>query len=213
MNGGRTRLLLGILGVLLLFLVWRFIGPAVGIGGGGGGGTDELADMTADVGRVPGAGRAAAPNPAVAEVEDLKLAELQGVSRAYHPGRDPWRFVDPLPPPPPPPPPPPTAAELQAQQELQNRLEQERLERERAAAIEAARPKPPQFTLTYLGKFGPEKRPIGVFTDGTSIFNVQEGDVIQGKFIVAQIGFESVEIRFVDFPNEPAQRLAVGASR
>ncbi|HYN21553.1 MAG TPA: hypothetical protein VE078_11380 [Thermoanaerobaculia bacterium] len=212
MNGSRTRFLLGTLGVLLLFLVWRFIGPAVGFGAGAGsvGGKDEYADLTADVGRVPGAGRTAAPNPAVEEVEDLKLAALQGASREYHPGRDPWRFVEPPPPPTPPPPPPPTAAQLKAQQELQERLEQERLERERAAAIEAARPKPPQFALTYLGKFGPESRPIGVFTDGTNIFNVQQGDVIQGKFIVAQIGFESVEIRFVDFPNEPAQRLAVG---
>ena len=79
-----------------------------------------------------------------------------------------------------------------------------------AAAAEAAKPKPPPFTLQYLGKFGPEERPIAVFTDGKNILNVQEGEVIQGKFIVGQIGFESVEIQFVGFPNWPPQRLPVG---
>lgn len=209
MNGSRTRLLLGLLGVLLLFLVWRYVGPALGIGGGGGGGADEYAALTADVGRVPGAGRAAAP-PTVEEVEDLKIAELQGGPSEYHPGRDPWRFVEPPPAPTPPPPPPPTEAQLKAQQEAEMLLAQQRAEAARRAAEEAARPKPPPFTLTYLGKFGPEARPIGVFTDGKNIFNVQEGEVFQGKFIVSQIGFESVEIRFVDFPKEPAQRLAIG---
>ena len=56
----------------------------------------------------------------------------------------------------------------------------------------------------------PEDSPIGVFTDGKDIFNVKQGEVIQGKFIVAQLGFESVEIQFVDFPNWPPQRLPVG---
>lgn len=79
-----------------------------------------------------------------------------------------------------------------------------------AAAAEAAKPKPPQFTLKYLGKFGTPGSQIGTFTDGKNIWNVQEGGVIQERFIVAQLGMESVEIQFVGFPDWPAQRFAVG---
>jgi len=89
-------------------------------------------------------------------------------------------------------------------------MEEERARQEAARLAEINRPKPPPFTLQYLGKFGPEGRPIAVFTDGKSILNVQEGEVVQGKFIVSQIGMESVEIQFVDFPNWPPQRLPVG---
>ena len=31
----------------------------------------------------------------------------------------------------------------------------------------------------------------------------REGDVLEGKFVVAQIGYESVDIRFVGFPDWP----------
>ena len=123
-------------------------------------------------------------------------------------GRDPWRFVDPPPPPPPkplPPPPPPSAEELA-------RRERERLaalERARLAAIEAAKPKPPEFTMEYLGYFGPADRKIAVFTNGKNQINVLEGDKIQNQFIVERIGYESVDIRFVGFPNEPAKRVGV----
>lgn len=79
-----------------------------------------------------------------------------------------------------------------------------------AAAAEAAKPRPPQFTLKYLGRFGPADRPIATFSNGTDILNVYEGEVIEGKFIVAEIGYESVLIEFVGFPDWPAQRLPVG---
>ena len=133
--------------------------------------------------------------------------------RDYKPGRDPWRFRVPPPPPtpPPPPPPPPLTKEQIAQQEAAAARLREMQEAQNAARLaEINRPKPPPFTLQYLGKFGPGERPIAVFTDGKNILNVQEGEVIQGKFIVGQIGFESVEIQFVDFPNLPPQRLPVG---
>ncbi|HEV2843675.1 MAG TPA: hypothetical protein VG477_02420, partial [Thermoanaerobaculia bacterium] len=104
-----------------------------------------------------------------------------------------------------PPPPPPSAEELA-------RRERERLaalERARLAAIEAAKPKPPEFTMEYLGYFGPADRRIAVFTNGKNQINVLEGGVIQNQFIVERIGYESVDIRFVGFPNEPAKRVGV----
>lgn len=90
-------------------------------------------------------------------------------------------------------------------------------EEARRAAEEADRlaaiPKPPEFTLEYMGNFGPANRRIAVFTDGKKIYNLQEGGILEGKFIVARIGFESVDIKFVNFPDEPAKRLAIQGRR
>jgi hypothetical protein len=91
-------------------------------------------------------------------------------------------------------------------------MEEERRRAEEAArlaAIEAAKPKPPEFTMQYLGNFGPSNRRVAVFSDGKKIHNALEGEVIENKFIVARIGYESVDIGFVGFPNTPMKRLGV----
>ncbi len=139
------------------------------------------------------------------EITELRLAELESQASALTVGRDPFRFG---PPPPPPPPPPPTQAELA-------RRRQEEEARRRAAeeaAREAAIPKPPPVTLVYLGSFGTEKRRIAVFADGAreNLYNVRVGEIVEGKFIVDRIGYESVDLKFVGFPDEPAKRLAIG---
>jgi hypothetical protein len=206
----RTKLLLGVLAFVGLLAVWTWVGP----GGGedaaptpAAGAYDEAAAPTPRV--LPGARRGATAAKPPEQVEELRVAALAIRPREYTPGRDPWRFVDPPPPPrppPPPPPAPPSAAELERQ-----RLAQEALERQRAAAAaEAAKPKPPPFTMSYLGNFGPPSRRLAVFSDGKTIYNAQKGEVLAGKFIVAEIGYESVDIRFVGFPDWPPQRLAVG---
>lgn len=122
-------------------------------------------------------------------------------------GRDPFRYR-PLAPPAPP---PPTPEELEA--ERLAREERERLGRERAeqAAREAAIPRPPEVTLRYLGSFGPRDRRIAVFedSDGSGVLNAREGQTLQGKFIVDKIGYESVDLRFVGFPDEPPRRLGI----
>lgn len=79
----------------------------------------------------------------------------------------------------------------------------------RLAAIEAAKPKPPEFTMEYLGLFGPPNKRIAVFRDGKTEILKQEGEVIDNKFIVARIGYESVDIRFVGFPDWPAKRVGI----
>lgn len=91
---------------------------------------------------------------------------------------------------------------------------QEQLRREAAerAAREALIPRPPPITVVYLGSFGPERRRIAVFADGAgeNLYNVRVGEVVEGKFIVDRIGYESVDIKFVGFPDEPAKRLPIG---
>lgn len=202
----RTKLLLGLLAFVALFGFWSWLGP----GGDDGETFDVATPPPAGGGVLPGArSNAPAAKPPVDRVEELQVAALSVRPREYTPGRNPWRFIEPPPPPPPappPPPPPPSAAELEAR-----RRAQEEAERLRQAQIaEANKPKPPPFTMSYLGNFGPPERRLAVFSDGKTIYNAREGEVLAGKFIVADIGYESVEIRFVGFPDWPPQRLAAG---
>ncbi|HVS04154.1 MAG TPA: hypothetical protein VMT16_15430, partial [Thermoanaerobaculia bacterium] len=96
----------------------------------------------------------------------------------------PPRAEPPPPPPAPPPPPQPTAP---------------------------PRPRPPSPDhLKFLGRFGSAAQPIAVLTSGAELYNVREGDVIEGRFVIAGIGYESIDIGFVGFPDEPPKRLPVG---
>ncbi len=212
----RQRNLLIFLGLLLLFVAWRYlIAPAPGgdaetpvatarrtgiedEDGGGG----PLARRSTGRG---GESQGARPGDQVAE---LRVGDLDRLPPSLAVGRDPWRFVEPPPPPPPkppPPPPPPSAEELQRMEEARRRAE----EAARLAAIEAAKPKPAEFTLEYLGLFGPPDKRIAVFSDGKAEIIKREGEVIDNKFIVARIGYESVDIRFVGFPDWPAKRVGI----
>ena len=152
-----------------------------------------------------GKGSRRAPAELPTEIVELRTADLESAARALSVGRDPFRFG---PVPPPPPPPPPTKAQLE---EMRRQEEARRAAAERAA-LEALIPRPPPVTVVYLGSFGPEKRRIAVFADesGENLYNVRVGEVVEDKFIVDRIGYESVDIKFVGFPDEPAKRLPIG---
>jgi hypothetical protein len=148
---------------------------------------DELA---AAAGAGPSGTRGEAQSLQIAQASTLDLAALEGTSGELEVGRDPFRFAAPPPPPPrpapppppyePPPPPPPTG------------------------------PQPPPVDVTYLGSFGSAARRIAVFSDGKTIYNATRGDTLGGKFVVHAIGYESVDLTFVGFPDVPPERLAVG---
>jgi hypothetical protein len=180
----RQRLLLAALAVVAaVFAVVRL--PSLLTPGGGG--------------RGPGGGDG--DGVGAARVAELEVGRLEAEARDYQPGRDPFRYYEPPPPPPPPPPPGPTAEELAA------------LEAARLLALGDLPPPGPQLPaidLTYLGSFGPEERPIAVLTNGDAIYNAVEGDVLEGRFVVAHIGYESVDLGYLEFPDEPPARLAVG---
>lgn len=149
---------------------------------------------------------AAAPVRDVVEV-DLPALEHPEVE-ASHLDRNPFRFGAPPPPPPPPPPRPLTKAERE-------QIERDRVAAEEAArqaAIEAAKPKPPPLDLLFLGSFGPEGRRVAVLADRgrDNIWTVTVGQTVASKFVVAEIGYESVALGFVGFPDVPPQRLAIG---
>jgi hypothetical protein len=71
------------------------------------------------------------------------------------------------------------------------------------------KPPPPPFDREYIGHFGPADLQIVAFRSnggGSGITRIEVarvGDVIDDKFIVRDIGFESVEIGFVGYdPSE-----------
>ncbi|HXU31490.1 MAG TPA: hypothetical protein VN851_13000 [Thermoanaerobaculia bacterium] len=194
MSTERQRWLLVALGVLVLVLIVRYVPWS--------GGEESLGPARASTDtKAAGAG--------TSEVAELALGSLSRVPHNPPVGRDPWRFYVP-PPPPAPPPHVQTAEERERERLALEQAAREAAERQRLAAEEAARPKPPKFTFKYLGSFGPKNRPLATFSDGKTIINAREGDVILAKFRVAKIGYESVDIKYLEFPDVPALRLAVG---
>jgi hypothetical protein len=222
----RQKVLLGTLALLLVIVAWVYLVPGgdddapVRSAGRASGGVDPESGAAVAPSRPAGSfGPMSAANTApgaataqtaqaVQTVETLHLDALGRTPPGFTTGRDPWRYVEP-PPPPPPAPHQPSAAELRAQQEAAEAARRLAEEQARLAAIEAARPKPPPFTWTYLGNFGPANQRIAVFTDGQRVWNARQGEMLEKKFIIAQIGYESVDISFVGFPQVQPLRLAV----
>ena len=150
--------------------------------------------------RLQGEGRAAVPGASgearrraegvvLAEALKLDLDALAAGSDEIEIGRDPFRFAAPPPPPPPPPRPPAPPP---------------------APPPPPLGPQPPPVDVTFLGSFGPPQRRIAVFSDGKTIYNALRGEILDGKFVVHAIGYESVDLTFVGFPDVPPERLAVG---
>jgi len=185
----RTIWLLGMLGVTLAV--------AIMAGSGDGDGVDPER-VTSRRTTATRAARRGAEDDKVDWVVELRSASLDSVASEYQPGRDPFRFYQPPRKPDPPPPPPPVRQAPPPVQTAQ------------APPPQAQGPQPPPIELGYLGSFGPAERPIAVFTDGEEIYNVRLGGVIDGKFRVVNIGYESVDLAFVDFPEVPAERLPIG---
>lgn len=138
------------------------------------------------------------------ELDGIQVAELRDASQPQvdaelTPGRDPWRFGQRPEPPrpaptPPPQPPPPEPEPVQAA----------------PVQTEPAVPQPPPVDVTFLGSFGPARRKIAVFDDGETVYNALVGDVVKDKFKVHEIGFESVDLTFIGFPDVPPKRLPIG---
>ena len=142
-------------------------------------------------GGVDGPGFGPGAGIGVAEVAALRVDLLETQANSYAPGRNPFRYFVPPPPPPKPPPPP-------------------RVEPPPPPPGPPPGPQPPEIDFVYLGSFGSQERPIAVLVADDDIYNVYEGDVVDGQFKVDQIGLESVDLEYIDFPELPPARLAVG---
>lgn len=181
----RKKALLAVLAVLLVFVGWRYLQPALAsLANSGGAG-------------VLGQGDARSRDASFAEqqVLALRMDDLEGVggSAEYQPGRNIFRHALPPPPPPPPPyqPPPPPPPPVYR-------------------PPPPSGPRLPEIDLVLLGVLGPERRRVAVFLNGETIINALEQDVVENKFIVHRIGYESVDLTYVGFPDVPPERLEIG---
>jgi len=181
-------LLLGLLGIVAVIAAWRYL-PS--FGGGPGFTRTTAADLRS----------------ATIDVVELAAYTLEQPPPPSRPARDPWSFgtrpapeaTDARPEAPPPPEPEPlqpASPEIPAP---------------RTPEPKPLGPEPPPVDVFYIGSFGRSDNPIAVFVDADkSIFNALEGDLVKDKFEVQNIGYESVDLLFVDFPDERPVRLAIG---
>jgi len=69
---------------------------------------------------------------------------------------------------------------------------------------------PPPIALRFVGlvERTRAKRKIAVLTDGRNTFYGAEGDIIEGRYRIVQIGTESVELSYLDGSGRQRLRLA-----
>ncbi len=70
-------------------------------------------------------------------------------------------------------------------------------------------PHPPEIAFKFLGTFGPKDHPIAVVQQGEQVMNVRTGDTLFGKFILKKVGYESIDVGFVGFPEAETRRLGI----
>lgn len=181
-------LLLGLLGIVVVVAAWRYL-PS--FGGGPGFTRTTAGDLRSTA----------------IDVVELAAYTLDQPPPPSSPTRDPWSFGS-----------RPAPAATVAEPETAPPPEPERPAIPETPAPRAI-PKtpepvgsaPPPIDVFYIGSFGRSDNPIAVFIDADkSIFNALEGDLVKDKFEVQNIGYESVDLLFVGFPDEQPVRLAIG---
>ena len=70
-------------------------------------------------------------------------------------------------------------------------------------------PVPPDITFKFIGTFGPRDGPIAVLVLGDQLLNAHAGDVVFDRFILRNIGYESVDVGFVGYPPAITKRLGI----
>ncbi len=71
-------------------------------------------------------------------------------------------------------------------------------------------PAPPPIPFKFIGSFGPRERPIAVLVAGDKIVNARSGDVVFERFVLRKVGYESVDVGFLGFPDTTSRRLGIG---
>jgi hypothetical protein len=68
---------------------------------------------------------------------------------------------------------------------------------------------PPDINFKFIGTFGPRDHPIAVLLMGDQLLNAHKGDVVFDRFILRNIGYESVDVGFVGYPPAATRRLGI----
>ena len=193
----RQALLFGTLVILLLFFVVKWSGrdpaaaPTVATA------PDSIEDPPR-----PAIGRR--PRPRAAEPEEVPLLTARDLEPLVGgggggTGRDLFDLREPTPrpapPPTPAPPPPPAPGEPRFVGPI-------------PPPAPTPTPPPPPAPFKLIGIFGPRDAPIAVLQTGDEIANARAGDVIQGRWIIKKVGYESIDVGFVGYPAE-TRRLPI----
>jgi hypothetical protein len=71
-------------------------------------------------------------------------------------------------------------------------------------------PKPPDITFKFIGTLGRKAHPIAVVVQGDQVFVAQAGDTLFGKFVLRKVGYESIDVGFIGFPESETRRVGIG---
>jgi len=74
-------------------------------------------------------------------------------------------------------------------------------------------PQPPAIAFQFTGTFGPPKAPVAAVVDGDRLLLVRQGDVVDGKFIIRRVGYESLDVGFVGFPESEVRRIPISPGK
>jgi hypothetical protein len=174
--------------------------------------------------------RAPAATGTAAGLSTIHMDWLEMQSGSYKSDRNLFSYKEPPPPPPPPPPkapPPPPDRDKDGIPDFRDNCpdvynpDQKDIDENGvgdacqqgpivAKVHPPPEPVPPQFTYKYIGTFGSAANPIATFSGNGEIINVRVGETIDGKFILKNIGIESVDIAFVGFPPNKTSRVPLG---
>lgn len=70
-------------------------------------------------------------------------------------------------------------------------------------------PQPPAIAFQFTGTFGSPKAPVAAIVAGDRLLLVRQGDVVDGKFIIRRVGYESLDVGFVGFPEKEVRRIPI----
>lgn len=188
--------LLGVLAILFLLLVLR-ARPAGPPPESAAIRTARPVDADAASGRSFGRGRREAPvSPdAIPDIDVSAFSRKDTASPAI--ARDLFRFKEP----PPPPPPPPRPVYIAAGDP--------RFIGPLPPPPPPPKPQPPAIAFQFTGTFGPAKAPVAAIVEQDRLVLVREGDVVDGKFIIRRVGYESLDVGFVGFPESEIRRIPI----
>jgi hypothetical protein len=74
-------------------------------------------------------------------------------------------------------------------------------------------PTPPAIPFQFTGTLGPAREPIAVLVQGDRLILARRGEIVGGRFVIRNIGYESVDVGFVGFPEQNVQRIPVTAGK
>ena len=74
-------------------------------------------------------------------------------------------------------------------------------------------PQPPAIAFQFTGTFGSVKAPVAAIVAGDRLLLVRPGDVVDGKFIIRKVGYESLDVGFVGFPEKEVRRIPISPAK